>query len=301
MSAVLDELVRILGLERIEANIFRGQSQDLGWGRVFGGQVIGQALAAAAQTVPSERNVHSLHGYFLRPGDSKKPIAYLVDPIRDGRSFTTRRVVAHQDGRAIFNMAASFQIAEQGLTHQDTAMPDVRGPDELLSDRALAQRYLERLSPAAAAKIPAFMRERFLAERPIEVRPISPMDPLNPRPKEPRRRAWLKANGRLPDRPSVHRYLLAYASDFQLLGTTLDPHGESWMKAYMQVASLDHAMWFHRPFRFDDWLLYDMHSPTTGGGRGLARGRFFSRDGALVATTMQEGLIRDRRPLETRP
>ncbi len=295
MSTVLSELVGILGLERIEENIFRGQSQNLGWGRVFGGQVIGQALAAAEQTVPSERSVHSLHGYFMRPGDSEAAIAYLVDPIRDGRSFTTRRVVAVQDGKAIFNLSASFQITEDGYDHQDAEMPEVVGPESLLSDRALAQRYLERMPAKVVDTIPAIMRERFVAERPIEVRPISPNDPLKPKAGEPIRRAWFRTNGELPDVASVHQYLLAYASDFQLLGTALDPHGASWMQPHMQVASLDHAMWFHRPFRFDDWLLYDMHSPTSSGARGLAQGRFFTRDGTLVATTMQEGLMRDRR------
>jgi len=294
VSAVLDALIARLELERIEENIFRGQSQDLGWGRVFGGQVLGQALSAAEQTVPSERKVHSFHGYFLRPGDAAKPIVFTVDPIRDGRSFTTRRVVAVQDGRAIFNMAASFQIEEPGFDHQAAEMPDVPGPEQLLSERELARRYLEAM-PDAARALPAAMRERVLAERPIEIRPVAPLHPLAPPATEPRRRVWFRANGTLPDRTAVHELVLAYASDFHLLGTALQPHAVGSLTPGIQIASLDHAMWFHRPFRFDDWLLYDLDSPSAQGSRGLSHGRWFTRDGVLVASTMQEGLIRDRR------
>jgi acyl-CoA thioesterase-2 len=295
MSGVLNKLIDILSLERIEENIFRGQSQDLGWGRVFGGQVLGQALSAAEQTVPDGRYVHSLHGYFLRPGDAKKPIVFTVDPIRDGRSFTTRRVVAVQDGRAIFNLAASFQIEEGGFEHQTPEMPDVAGPDELWSERELGTRYLEKLPEAIGAKIPAAMRERILAERPIEIRPIAPMDPLKPDVRDPLKYVWFRANGELPDERSIHQYLLAYASDFHLLASTLQPHGVTWLTPNIQVASLDHAMWFHRPFRFDDWLLYDICGPSAQGARGLSRGRWYKPDGTLVASSMQEGLIRDRR------
>ncbi len=294
MPNVLSDLIDRLSLEKIEENIFRGQSQDLGWGRVFGGQVLGQALAAAEQTVPADRSVHSLHGYFLRPGDAKKPIVFTVDPIRDGKSFTTRRVVAVQNGRAIFNMAASFQVSEGGLTHQTDEMPDVPGPDGLASEQELGKKYLERFGDAAA-KLPQAMRERVVAERPIEIRPVDPVDPVNPGVREPRRRVWFRANGELPDRAHIHEYLLAYASDFHLLGSTMQPHGVTWMTPGMQVASLDHAMWFHREFRFDDWLLYDIDGPTAQSARSLARGRWFTRDGVLVASTMQEGLIRDRR------
>jgi acyl-CoA thioesterase II len=295
MQTVLAQLIARLALERIEENIFRGQSQDLGWGRVFGGQVLGQALSAAEQTVPAGRVVHSLHGYFLRPGDAARPIVFTVDPIRDGRSFTTRRVVAVQDGKAIFNMAASFQIEEDGLDHQADVMPQVAGPDGLRSERELGQRYLAALPEAVRAAVPAVMREQILAERPIEIRPVAPLPPFDPPAREPRRHVWFRANGELPDQRSIHQYLLAYASDFHLLSTSLQPHAVSWLTPNIQVASLDHAMWFHRPFRFDDWLLYDMDSPSAGAGRGLARGRWFSRDGVLVASTMQEGLIRDRR------
>lgn len=296
MHPVLSTLIEILSLERIEENIFRGQSQDLGWGRVFGGQVLGQALSAAEQTVPDDRFVHSLHGYFLRPGDAAKPIVYTVDPIRDGRSFTTRRVVAVQDGRAIFNLSASFQIEEGGFEHQAATMPgDVPGPDGLLSERQLGERFIEQLPDSARAAMPKAMRERMVAHRPIEVRPVAPQHPMKPVVAEPVRYVWFRATSALPDQRSLHQYLIAYASDFQLLGSTLLPHGVSWLTPGIQIASLDHAMWFHRPFRFDDWLLYDIHGGVAGGARGLARGRWFTRDGALVASTMQEGLIRDRR------
>jgi acyl-CoA thioesterase-2 len=295
MRDVLTELIEILRLERIEENIFRGQSQDLGWGRVFGGQVVGQALSAAEQTVPEGRAVHSLHGYFLRPGDAKKPIVYTVDPIRDGSSFTTRRVVAVQNGEAIFSLSASFQIDEPGLDHQSDAMPEVPPPEGLRNERELGERYLSKLPEAVLQSIPKGMRERVVAERPIEVRPIAPIDPMNPGVRPALKHVWFRANGALPDERSLHQYLLAYASDFHLLGTAMMPHGVTWMTPGMQVASLDHAMWFHRPFRFDDWLLYEMDAPSAQNARGLARGRWFTRDGVLVASTAQEGLMRDRR------
>ena len=283
VSVVLRELVELLALERIEENLFRGQSQDLGWGAVFGGQVLGQALSAAEQTVPDPRSVHSLHGYFLRTGDASRPIVYDVDCIRDGKSFTTRRVVAIQGGRAIFNMSASFHRDEEGYEHQ-APMPEAPAPQTLPDERELVL--------AAADKIPAKLRHRALAEGPIEVRPVDPVNLLDPKARPPVRQLWYRAAGRLPDRPSVHQYLLAYASDFNLLGAAMLPHGISWLTKGMQVASLDHAMYFHRPFRFDDWLLYQVQSPWSGGARGLSRGQFFTSDGTLVASTIQEGLIR---------
>lgn len=291
----LDRLIEILQLERIEENIFRGQSQNLGWGRVFGGQVVGQALSAAEQTVPDARHVHSLHGYFMRPGDANEPIAYLVDPIRDGRSFTTRRVVAVQGGKAIFNLSASFQIEEDGLDHQADQMPEVPGPEELPNEQELGRRYLAKLPEAVVAGIPEGMRKRILGDRPIEVRPVAPVDPRKPDARPPRKQVWFRAAGPLPDTRSIHEYLLAYSSDFHLLGTAMLPHAVNWLTPGMQVASLDHAMWFHRRFRFDDWLLYDMDAPSSQGARGLSHGRWFTREGVLVATTMQEGLMRDRR------
>jgi acyl-CoA thioesterase-2 len=283
---VLDELVELLALERIEENLFRGQSQDLGWGAVFGGQVLGQALSAAVQTVPPERHVHSLHAYFLRSGDVTKPIVYDVDRIRDGGSFTTRRVVAIQGGKAIFNLAASFQVDEPGFEHQDT-MPEAPPPESLLTEQ-------ERALPFAD-KLPKGLRERAVAARPFELRPIgNDADPFHPVSSPPLRMLWLKTADRLPDDPALHRYLLAYASDHSLITTALLPHGVTWLTPGMQVASLDHVMWFHQPFRVDEWLLYVLDSPAAHGGRGLARGRIFTRDGRLVASVTQEGLIRMR-------
>ncbi len=286
MPSVLDELVTLLRLERIEENLFRGQSQDLGWGTVFGGQVLGQALSAAVQTLGNDRHVHSMHAYFLRPGDASKPIVYEVDRIRDGSSFTTRRVVAVQGGHAIFNMAASFQVQEPGFEHQD-AMPAAPAPETLPTEQDLLRPHVARL--------PEFARERAVAERPFEMRPVDgDPNPLAPPPRPPRRQVWLRAIGRLPDDPALHAYLLAYASDFAFMTTSLFPHAVSWLTPGMQVASLDHVMWFHRTFRVDDWLLYDVDSPVAHGARGLARGRIFTRDGRLVASTAQEGLIRKR-------
>jgi acyl-CoA thioesterase-2 len=286
MSVVLDELVKLLSLERIEQNLFRGQSQDLGWGTVFGGQVLGQALSAAAQTVPPERHVHSLHAYFLRPGDVSKAIVYDVDRIRDGTSFTTRRVVAIQSGRPIFNMSASFQIDEAGFEHQE-AMPAAPAPESLKSEQQLA---------AEADWLPPVWRERVTAERPFEIRPVTIVDPLRPTAQPPRRMSWLRTVGKLPDEPALHASLLAYASDHSFIGTALLPHAVSFLTPGMQIASVDHVMWFHRPLRVDDWLLHSMDSPVARGARGLVRGGVYTRDGVLVASTAQEGLIRHRPP-----
>jgi acyl-CoA thioesterase-2 len=284
--AVLDELIRLLALERIEENLFRGQSQDLGWGTVFGGQVLGQALSACVQTVPPERHVHSLHAYFLRPGDVRRPIVYTVDRIRDGSSFTTRRVVAVQAGHAIFNLAASFQVDEPGLSHQDP-MPEVPPPESLKTEEELAANHL--------AKLPALLRERAVAKRPFEMRQVDPLgDPIAPQVRPARRAVWLKTVDKLPDEPALHRYLLAYASDYSFVTTSLLPHGVSWLTPGMQIASLDHVMWFHQPFRVDEWLLHVIDSPAAHGARGLVRGNVFTRDGRLVASTAQEGLIRKR-------
>lgn len=291
---VLEELVELLALERIEENLFRGQSQDPGWGTVFGGQVLGQALSAAVQTVPAERHVHSLHAYFLRAGDVSKPIVYDVDRIRDGGSFTTRRVVAIQAGRPIFNLAASFQVDETGFEHQDE-MPVAPSPSSCPTEQELARPHLDTL--------PKHLRDRALAERPFELRPVSTDDdPFRPGPKPPHRMVWLKTVAPLPDDPALHRYLLAYASDHSLITTALLPHGVTWATPGMQIASLDHVMWFHQPFRVDEWLLYALDSPAAHGARGLARGRVFTEDGRLVASTAQEGLIRKRdaeRPART--
>ena len=286
MRDVLTELIELLRLERLEHRLFRGQSQDLGWGAVFGGQVLGQALSAAAQTVPSDRPVHSMQGYFLRQGDARQPIVYDVDAIRDGSSFHTRRVVAIQGGHAIFSLSASFQRVEGGLDHAD-AMPAVPPPETLASELEHARR--------AAHQIPEGLRTMALAERPIEIRPVQAVNYLKPAVAAPRRQLWYRAAGALPDDPAVHRHLLAYASDFNFLVTAMLPHGVSWLTPGMQVASLDHVMWFHRDFHFDDWLLYDVDSPSASGARGLVRGRFFDRAGRLVASVAQEGLMRDHR------
>ena len=288
MSRVLEELVALLTLERIEENLFRGQSQDLGWGTVYGGQVLGQALAAAMQTVPPERVAHSMHAYFLRPGDVRRPIVYDVDRIRDGGSFTTRRVVALQKGQPIFNLAASFQTPEPGFDHADS-MPDAPAPETLQSEQALLAGMLERL--------PRVLRDRALTERPLEMRPVDPSpNPLSPTPQAPQKMVWLRAVAPLPDDPTLHAALLAYASDWSLLTTALLPHGVTWLTPGMQVASIDHVMWFHRPVRMDDWVLHVIDSPSAQGARGLVRGRIFTRDGRLVATTAQEGLVRLRPP-----
>jgi acyl-CoA thioesterase-2 len=288
MGTVLDQLVQLLALEKIEENVFRGQSQDLGWGTVFGGQVLGQALSAAVQTVPPERHAHSLHAYFLRPGDVSRPIVYDVDRIRDGSSFTTRRVVAIQNGKAIFNLAASFQIDEPGFAHQDV-MPAVPPPESLRTEQEIVA-----ASPRA---LPEAFRQRATAERPFEIRPVDPPpDPFAPAPSPPARAIWLRTVASLPDDPALHRYLLAYASDHSFIGTALAPHGVTWWTPAMQIASIDHVMWFHRAVRVDEWLLHVMDSPAAHGSRGLVRGRVFTRDGRLVASTAQEGLIRKRPP-----
>ena len=285
---VLGELLTLLKLETIEENIFRGQSQDLGFGNVFGGQVLGQALSAASQTVPAERRAHSLHAYFMRSGDASRPIVYTVDCIRDGRSFTTRRVVAVQKGRAIFSMSASFQIEEPGFDHQDEA-PAVPGPEGLERELDAARRLADRIPPG--------LREKLLCRKPIEIRHVNPVDPFAPEKKAPVKYVWFRAIDRMPDDVAAHQYLLAYASDFNLVATSLYPHGYTFWQPEMQVASLDHAMWFHREFRMDDWLLYAMESPNACKARGLNIGRIFTRDGKLVASVAQEGLIRFREPV----
>ncbi len=286
MSNVLDELINLLQLEPIENNIFRGQSQDLGWGRVFGGQVLGQALSAARQTVEPARHVHSFHSYFLREGDSSKPIVYTVDCIRDGRSFTTRRVVAVQKGRPIFNLSASFQLDEQGFTHQDS-MPKVISPDDAISEKELVQRHSD--------VIPKPLQKRLVSNTPIEIRFADPVDPMAEKIRAPNHKIWMKANGALPDNPGLHKYLLAYASDFQLLAASLYPHGAANFQKLVQIASLDHAMWFHRPVRMDEWLLHSIESPSACGSRALVRGQIFNQSGELVASTIQEGLVRPMR------
>ena len=288
MSDGLDRLVTLLALEKIEENLFRGQSQDLGWGTVFGGQVLGQALSAAAQTVPAARHVHSMHAYFLRPGDVSKPIVYDVDRIRDGGSFTTRRVVAIQSGKAIFNLAASFQRLEGGFDHQ-LPMPDAPEPIAVPTEQEGLLPFLDKLPP--------FAKNRMTAPRPFEIRPVDlEDDPFTPSAAPGTRRVWLKAAAPLPDDPALHAYLLAYASDFAFLVTALRPHAVTWLTPGLQLASLDHNMWFHRPFRVDEWLLYSIESPSAHASRGLVFGHFYTRSGELVASAAQEGLMRRRGP-----
>lgn len=285
MSIVLDELLALLKLETIEKGIYRGQSQDLGFRALFGGQVMGQALSAAQETVAADRYVHSLHSYFLRAGDASKPVVYEVEDIRNGISFSTRRIKAIQNGIAIFYMTASFQCPEEGFNHQDV-MPVVPNPDTLPS-------FSDFLCAHSDA-LPKSMREKFLAEKPIETRPVQQYNWLKPEKTNSNNQVWLKTNGNLPDDLRIHSCMLAYASDFHFLPTALLPHGASHLLPNFQIATVDHAMWFHRPFRFDDWLLYSMNSPSASSGRGLVQGKIFSRQGELVASTMQEGVIRQR-------
>lgn len=285
MSNILQELLSLLKLEVIEQGIYRGQSQDLGFRALFGGQVMGQALSAAQETVSEDRLVHSLHSYFLRAGDASKPVVYEVEDIRNGASFSTRRVQAIQNGKAIFYMTASFQKYEQGFEHQDT-MPKVPEPDGIPS-------YNDFLFENQAV-LPKALREKLLAEKPIEIRPIQQYNWLNPDKTESKYQMWLKTNGSLPDDLRNHSCMLAYASDFHFLPASLLPHGVSHLLPNFQIATVDHAMWFHRPFRFDDWLLYSIDSPSASNGRGLVRGQIFNRQGELVASTMQEGVIRQR-------
>ena len=282
MHAVLKDLLHLLKLEQIEDNIFRGESRDIGSAQVFGGQVLGQALTAASYTV-QQGTVHSLHAYFLRRGDVKAPIVYQVDRARDGRSFTNRRVVAIQHGRPILNMAASFQVAEEGLEHQ-TPMPDVPGPEGLKDVTDIPADVLNKLPP----KLHRFLTDK----RPFEFRLVETYDLLRPEKHPPVRNLWLKTLDPLPDDADLHRNLLAYVSDYHLVSTATLPHGLHFAHGNVQLASLDHALWFHDDFRIDEWVLYAMDSPFSGGARGLARGQLFSRDGRLIASTAQEGLIR---------
>ncbi len=283
MSEAVDNLLKILDLEPLEVNLFRGSSPQVGWQRVFGGQVLGQALVAARRTVDSERIPHSLHGYFMRPGDPAAPIVYEVERIRDGKSFTTRRVVAIQHGKAIFSMSASFQIPENGLTHQ-VVMPDVPAPDHLPSDVELAAKLIDVL--------PEGVKKYFQYARPIEVRPTDLERYLRKQPEHPSQNIWIRTTSPLPDDLALHQCVLAYASDMTLLDTALVAHGKTLFDKSIQSASIDHALWFHNTFRADEWLLYAQDSPFSGGARGFTRGQIFRQDGTLVASVAQEGLIR---------
>lgn len=289
MSKVLEQLVSLLNMEAIEEDLFRGASQDLGFRQMFGGQVLGQSLSAASQTVGDGRLVHSLHGYFLRPGDAGLPVVYQVERVRDGGSFSTRRVTAIQKGKTIFTCAASFQGIEEGFHHQ-AQMPEVPGPENLRSETVLAR--------LVADKLPERLRERAVHDKPIDIRPVSLNNPFDPKPADPVKHVWFRADGEMPDNPALHQYLLAYASDFGLLTTAMLPHGVSVWQKFMQVASLDHAIWFHQPIRMDEWLLYSMDSPWAGNARGFSRASIFNQAGELVASVAQEGLIRLREDLK---
>ena len=279
----LNKIIETLDLEEIELNHYLATSPNEGWQRVYGGQVIGQALVAASRTVSTDRSAHSLHGYFLRAGDTDIPILYKVDRIRDGKSFTTRRVVAVQRGQAIFTMSISFQVDEGGLNHQFD-MPDVPGPDDLQTEDEIRQ--------VQSKNWPKEFQDSFSGSSAIQVKPIEPMDLLNPKPAEPVQRCWMRCGDKLPDDPRIHQCVLAYLSDWSLLDTATRPHAVSFMQDNVQVASLDHAMWCHRPFRADEWLLYDQDSPSASGARGFNRGLIYNQSGELVASTTQEGLVR---------
>jgi acyl-CoA thioesterase-2 len=284
-GSALQDLLSILDLEPLEENLFRGRSPQEGWQRVYGGQVLGQALVAAVRTVPPERIAHSLHAYFLLPGDPARPIVYSVERVRDGGSFTTRRVTGIQRGRPMFAMSCSFHIAEPGLDHQD-AMPHVPPPEELPNEQELKTRML--------AQLPENMRSYWERERPIEMRPVDSSRYFTREKRAPEQTVWMRASGRLPDALPLHQCVLAYASDFTLLDTALIAHGKLMFDKDIQLASLDHALWLHRPFRADEWLLYAQHSPSSHGARGFCRGSIFTREGVLVASVVQEGLMRQR-------
>jgi acyl-CoA thioesterase-2 len=281
------ELVSLLDLERIEVNLFRGVSPDDGMKRVFGGQVIAQALVAAYRTVEN-RTCHSLHAYFIRPGDPTVPILYEVDRARDGKSFTTRRVVAIQHGEQILNLAASFQVAENGFTHQSD-MPATKKPDELKSE--------DELRAMAKDHIPKEFQKQFARPRPIELKPVDPRQMISPAKTEPKKQMWLRARGKLDAKDiALQQCMLAYASDMGILDTATKPHGVNWFTGGVQMASLDHSMWFHEPFDISQWLLYTMDSPSASGARGFNRGEIFTESGKLVASVAQEGLMRPREP-----
>ena len=287
MPSAVQEMLDILDLEPLEVNLFRGRSPQAGWQRVYGGQVIGQALVAASRTVAADRFVHSLHAYFIRPGDPAVPIIYDVDRIRDGASFTTRRVVAIQHGHAIFSLEASFQKDEGGLEHQAPMPRDIPEPDTLMSQQELIAKF--------GSAVPEGIRRYWERDRPIEMKPVI-LEHYTSREKlEPVQHIWIRARGAVPDDRAVQSAVLAYLSDMTLLDTSTFAHGRAVFDRDIQAASLDHAMWFHRPHALDDWILYTQDSPSTQGARGFTRGSMYTRDGTLIASVAQEGLIRLKR------
>jgi len=291
MSDVLQDLVELLTPAQVKDDLFRGETQDLGFKALFGGQVMGQSLAAALQTLPEgDWHAHSFHVYFMLAGTVTDHLEFEVDRLRDGRSFCTRQVKAMQNGRAILTMICSFQQPEEGFEHQAT-MPEVKGPDGIPSQLELARMFRDYF--------PEKVRDIYTADKPIEMRVLDPVNIFAPTKKDPVKYLWMKATGPLPaDDTDLHAKLLAYSSDFNLLPTSLHPHARSYGQKGMQMASLDHSVWFHRPFRMDEWLLYAIDSPNAGGGRGFCRGQVFNQKGELVASVAQEGLIRYREPEE---
>jgi acyl-CoA thioesterase-2 len=289
MTTPMDQLLGILDLEKLEYNLYRGRSPQVNWQRVFGGQTVAQAMVAAQRTVTPDRHIHSLHGYFMRPGDIKVPILYQVDRIRDGDSFTTRRVVAIQHGQAIFSLEASFQVDEQGLEHQLPIPTDIPPPESLQNQRELLEK---------AAHVPEAIRRFWARERPLELRPVNLRHYESRDKLPPRQSVWIRLTGPAPADRALQSVLLAYLSDMTLLDTSTFAHGRGLFDPDIQAASLDHAMWFHRPHALDDWLLYSQDSPSSSGSRGFSRGALYARDGTLIASVAQEGLIRLRRKLE---
>lgn len=283
MSKPLDKLLTLLQLEQLELGLFRGESEHLGLPQVYGGQVLGQALSASRYTVDSDRSVHSFHSYFLRPGDPQKAIIYDVENLRDGKSFSTRRVKAIQNGRPIFYLTASYHGEQPGFEHQDS-MPTIPGPENFASESELAAQI--------AHYLPEPVQKMFGGEKPIEVRPVKVVNPLKPHKETPKQYLWIRANGDLPDNQLIHQYILAYASDWGFLVTALHPHKVSLLTPKFQVATIDHSMWFHRPFKMDEWLLYAIESPTACNSRGLVRGEIFDQSGNMVASAIQEGVMR---------
>lgn len=286
MQDITRELVELMDLAPTGDDHFQGQSEDLGFPNLFGGHVLGQALMASTRTIEG-RMPHSMHAYFLRAGNARAPIDYEVQRVRDGGSFSVRRVIARQDGKEILTGSVSFQVEEEGFEHQ-LDMPEAPAPETLKTEQDLNKGLLEQ--------VPEKFHDQLTRNRPIEIRPVDPINPLAPEIKPPSKQSWFRALGDLPDDPILHRCLLAYSSDFAFLGTSLNPHGVAFLTPDMQVASLDHAIWFHRDVRMDGWLLYDKDSPSASGARGFNRGRVYNQDGVLVASTAQEALIRRRQP-----
>lgn len=286
MSKQLQDLLSLHQLEKLEVGLFRGECEHLGLPQVYGGQVVGQALSAAGYTVDSDRTVHSFHSYFLHPGDVNQPIIYDVEKLRDGKSLSTRRVKAIQHGRPIFYLTASYQGVFDGLEHQESIMPDVPAPENFPSETQIAMAMKDKMPPA--------MQQAFCHEKPIEVRPVIVNNPFKPQTLPAKQYLWIKANGTLPEDPILHQYLLGYASDWGFLVTALFPHQVSLFTPKFQVATIDHSMWFHRPFKMDEWLLYVIDSPTSSNGRGLVKGEIFDQQGRLVASAIQEGVMRFR-------